>query len=118
MPLRMTPEARSAYRAERDDAAAATEPTTVWWHLERAHILAQPFAAAHVGSHLAMFRQGLRDRDAVEVAGQALRVVVAAPPSLLSRYPTGNTGRARVPLRAEMPVPDDIAELLTDHGAA
>jgi len=63
-----------------------------------------------------MLRRGLRDRDGVEVAGQTLRVVIAAPPSLLGRYPTGNSGRARMPLRAEKPVPDDIAAVLANHG--
>ena len=115
MPLRLTDQVRPAYRTERRAAAAAPDATTAWCHLERAHILAQPFALAHVGSHVAMLRQGLRDRDAVEVAGQMLRVVVAAPPSLLGRYPTGNTGRARMPLRAEKLMPDDIAAGLADH---
>lgn len=114
MPLRLNPRARLTYRTERRAAASAPDATAAWHHLERAHIVAQPFAVAHVGSHLAMLRQGLRDRDTVEVAGQVLRVVVAAPPSLLGRYPTGNTGRARVPLRAEMPIPDDLGDQLPE----
>lgn len=117
MALRLTPELRNAYRAERRSAAVAGDPATAWYHLERAHILAQPFAVAHVGSHVAMLRQGLRDRDGIEVAGQVLRAAVAAPPSLLGRYPTGNTGRARVPLRAEMPIPEDLAVTLDRHRA-
>lgn len=113
MPL----EVRAAYRKERRAAGAAPDAATVWRHLERAHILAQPFAVAHVGSHFAMLRQGVRDRDTLEVVGQLVRVIVAAPPSLLGRYPTGNTGRARVALRATLPVPEDLARVLVPAGS-
>lgn len=116
MPLRMPPKVQAAYREERRAAAAAPDAATAWRHLERAHILAQPFAVAHVGSHIAMLRQGVRDHDTREIAGQVIRVIVAAPPSLLGRYPTGNTGRARVALRATLPVPEDLASLLATGG--
>ena len=112
MAMRMPAEVRRAYRAERQAAADAANPATAWHHLERAHVLAQPFPAAHVGSNVAMLRQGIRDRDVVEVLGQTLRVLVAAPPSVFGRYPSGNTGRARVGLRAEFPVPEDLRRLL------
>lgn len=108
MTVRMTLEAKAAYAIERRAAASAVDTVTAWRHLERAHIVAQPFAIAHVGSHVAMLRQAVRDRDAVEVAGQIVRVLVAGPPSLLGRYPIGNTGRARVPLRARLSVPADL----------
>lgn len=112
MPIRLTATARHVYNTERRAAATALDPATRWRHLERAHIVAQPFAIAHVSAHAAMLRQAIRDRDLVEVLGQALRVTVAAPPSLTGSYPAGNTGRARVPLRARMPLPDDLTELL------
>lgn len=109
MRIRLTDPARHLYTTERRAAAEATDTATRWRHLERAHIVAQPFAIAHVASHLAMLRQAIHDRDTVEIAGQLLRITVAAPPSLTGRYPPGNTGRARVPLRAHMPIPADLA---------
>jgi hypothetical protein len=85
-----------------------------WRHLERAHILSQPWAVDHVRVHIAMLRRAWHERDRVEVRGQLVRLLVAGPGSLVDRYPVGNTGRARV--RATQPMPitdDDIAQLLS-----
>jgi hypothetical protein len=38
-----------------------------------------------------MLRYGLRHRDLREIAGQMLRLTVAAPGSWTGRYPVGNT---------------------------
>jgi len=37
---------------------------------------------------------------------------VAGPGSLSGRYPTGNTGRARVPATQPMPIRSDLAKML------
>jgi hypothetical protein len=92
-------------RAERD---APRE----WHHLERAHVLSQPIATAHVRTHLAMLAHGLRRRDRREIAGQVVRLLVAGPGSLSGRYPVGNTGGADVSALAPMPIPDDLRDLL------
>lgn len=113
----MGPAHRAAYRAERVAAAdcrAAGDIAGAWRHLERAHVVAQPFALAHVGSHVAMLRLAIRPWDRTEVAGQLVRIVVAGPGSLAGRIPAGNSGRARVALTAEMPLPPDLAELMAD----
>lgn len=47
-----------------------------------------------------------------EVLGQAIRVVVAAPGSALSRYPVRSVGTTRVGLRAPMPVAADLQAVL------
>lgn len=78
-----------------------------WRHLERAHILSQPWAVDHVRVHVEMLRCARHERDRVEVRGQLLRLVVAGPGSLVGRYPVGNTGRARVPATMPMPIVDD-----------
>jgi len=83
-----------------------------WKHLERAHILSQPMAGAHVRTHVAMLAYGLRRRDAHEIVGQLLRLVVAAPGSWTGRYPVGNTGGADVSALRPMPVPDDLRAML------
>ena len=56
-------------------------------HLERAHILSQPFAVAHVRTHLAMLAYAIRNRDRRENAGQVIRLLVAGPGSAMGRYP-------------------------------
>jgi hypothetical protein len=80
--------------------------------LERAHILSQPLAGAHVRTHLAMLAYALRRRDGHEIVGQVLRVIVAGPGSWTGRYPVGNTGGANVSAFRPMPVPDDLRPLL------
>lgn len=114
MRLRMGSSQRAAYGLERAaaiEALRAGQHERAWRHLERAHVVAQPFPVAHVGAHVAMLRLGWRLRDRVEVVGQVVRIVAAGPGSAFGRYPRGNTGRARVPLRAEMSVPPDLALL-------
>ncbi|MEJ7584647.1 MAG: DUF3703 domain-containing protein, partial [Acidimicrobiales bacterium] len=106
---------RQAYAAERagaDASLARNDVPSAWQHLERAHVIAQPFAVTHVGAHAAMLRLGWRTRDSGEIAGQLVRIAVAGPASLRGRIPVGNTGRARVPLRQRMPVPADLLDVV------
>ncbi|MET7831354.1 DUF3703 domain-containing protein [Micromonospora sediminicola] len=109
---RMPPAVREAFDAELATARTATDPATAWRAAERAHILSQPWPWPHTMVHAAMLRRALRELDPVEAIGQVIRLAVAGPGSALGRYPTGNTGRARVPLTQPMPLPDDLAALL------
>lgn len=108
MPARV----RAAYQAEMRAARAADDAAERWRHLERAHILSQPWP--HTRNHIAMFALAVRQRDRREALGQMVRITVAAPGSALGRYPEGNTGRARVGLTQPMPVPEDLAAVLAD----
>ena len=99
---------RTAAREARQRDDAEDE----WRHLERAHVLSQPMAIAHVRTHVAMLGYGLRRRDGHEIVGQLLRVVVAAPGTWTGRYPVGNTGGANVSALKPMPIPDDLQALL------
>jgi hypothetical protein len=106
----------SAERTAARDARRRGDTTSEWAHLERAHIVSQPMAVAHVRTHLAMLAAGLRRRDRAEVLGQILRTLVAAPGSWTGRYPRGNTGGADVSALRPMPIPDDLRELLDPEG--
>lgn len=99
---------RAAARTSRSEGEATGE----WAHLERAHILSQPMAVAHVRTHVAMLRVAVRRRDLREVVGQLLRVAVAGPGSVTGRYPVGNTGGANVSATLVMPIPDDLQQIL------
>ena len=110
---------RGALRAAWSDETAAARAARArgdiaaeWRHLERAHILSQPMAAAHVRTHLAMLAYAVRRRDPHETVGQVLRVIVAGPGSWTGRYPVGNTGGANVSAFQPMPVPDDLRAIL------
>ena len=88
-----------------------------WRHLERAHVLSQPWAWDHISVHASMLRRACHESDRVEVRGQLLRLVVAGPGSLANRYPIGNVGRARVPATTPMTIADDdIRAALTEAG--
>jgi Protein of unknown function (DUF3703) len=99
---------RTAARAARRRADADGE----WRHLERAHVLSQPMACAHVRTHVAMLGYGLRHHDRPEIVGQLLRLVLAAPGTWTGRYPVGNTGGANVSALTPMPIPDDLQAVL------
>ena len=104
-----------AWRIEFNAARAARvrlDDPAQWRHLERAHILSQPMARPHVRTHVAMLAAGLRRRDRREVLGQLGRVVLAAPGSLVGKYPVGNTGVASVSAFEPMPIPDDLQAVL------
>jgi hypothetical protein len=111
----MTNAVHDAWDAERTQADAARtrrDAADEWAHLERAHILSQPSAGPHVRTHASMLGAAVRRRDGREIAGQLLRVLVAAPGSWTGRYPVGNTGSADVSARLVMDVPDDLQRIL------
>jgi Protein of unknown function (DUF3703) len=118
VPLRAPQPIREALHRElaatRSDGASTEDG---WRHLERAHILSQPWAVDHVRVHAAMLRSAWKQRDGVEIRGQLIRLIVAGPGSALGRYPIGNTGRARVSATAPMPIDDtDIVTMLAEAG--
>ena len=83
-----------------------------WLRLERAHILSQPLALAHLRTHLAMLNFAIRNCDRYEIAGQLVRLLVAGPGSALGRYPVGNTGGSNVSAVAPMPIPPELRAVL------
>ncbi|MBG0832008.1 DUF3703 domain-containing protein [Planomonospora sp. ID67723] len=103
---------RAAYATEMAAARTTGDPVARWRHLERAHILSQPWAWPHTRNHMAMFALAVTQRDRREAFGQVIRILVAAPGSALGRYPEGNTGRTRAGLTRPMPMPADLATLM------
>ena len=87
-----------------------------WSLLEDAHVLSQPWAWRHVRVHGSMFVAAIVQRDVREVRGQLSRIAVAGFGSMSGRYPTGNTGRARVPATQQMPIRSDLAKILERSG--
>lgn len=118
MPRRspMPPALLEAFTAEMSAARAPGPTARRWRAAERAHILSQPWPGPHTSTHAVMLRLALRDRDAREVLGQLVRLVVAGPGSAAGNYPDGNTGRARAGLTTPMPIPADLAVLLESAG--
>ena len=105
-------EAWETERARARSARASGDVAEEWRHLERAHILSQPMAGAHLRTHAAMLGSAVRRRDIHEVLGQFLRLMVAGPGSLTGRYPVGNTGGANVSAFKPMTIPEDLRAAL------
>ena len=115
----MTTEIREVIRQNLAQARTARVSGTwdlCWSLLEDAHVLSQPWVWPHVRVHAAMLAAGWRARDAREVRGQLLRLLAGGPASAVRRYPTGNTGRARVSAIQSMPIRPDLAEILARAG--
>jgi hypothetical protein len=116
---RMTTEIRNTINKNMIDARKARKERqwdVCWLLLEDAHVLSQPWAWPHIRVHAAMLVAGWRARDSREVRGQLLRLMVGGPASAIRRYPTGNTGRARVSAIQPMPMRADLAEMLARAG--
>lgn len=94
----------TAYR----EARARKEIEVAWHHLERAHIISQPYLGPHLASHWAMLGFAFDQRDWREVAGQIVRLVLAPLGALTGRIPMGNTGRSNVSAFKPMPITDDL----------
>ncbi|MEU4719503.1 DUF3703 domain-containing protein [Nonomuraea dietziae] len=111
---RMPARVRAAYNSEMNAARTAADPQDRWRHLERAHIISQPWPWPHTRNHIGMLALAVAQRDRREAIGQVIRIIVAAPGSALGRYPEGNTGRASVPITQPQPIPADLATLLSN----
>jgi hypothetical protein len=99
----------AAYRAAR----SAHDWDKAWSALERAHIVSQPYLGPHLANHWAMLCFAVALRDAKEVVGQIVRLVLAPLGPLSGRIPTGNIGRATVSAFKPMPIPEDLRKAIT-----
>lgn len=105
---------RDAFAAEASAARAAMAEggsPTAYHHLERAHVLGQPWAGSHSWTHWMMLRLAMRDRDVREASGQIVRLAAGGLLSLVGWLPAGNSGRASVSAIRPMPVPPDLRHL-------
>ena len=83
-----------------------------WRHLERAHILGQPYPVAHTFVHLKMLYFGVRTKNVTEVFGQIPRLVFGGVKSFVGTVPVGNTGGANVPPLKSMEIPTELKKIL------
>ena len=91
------------------NAFAAKHFQQSWRHLERAHILGQPYPLEHTAVHWKMLRFGISIKNTKEVFGQIPRLLVGGVKSFVGNIPVGNTGGANVPPLQPMEIPEDIA---------
>ena len=83
-----------------------------WRHLERAHILAQPYPIEHTTVHWKMLQFGIRIKNGTEILGQLPRLIFGGVKSFVGKIPVGNTGGADVAAWQPMPIPDDLTAII------
>lgn len=86
-----------------------------WRHLERAHILGQPWPREHSHVHWVMLKFGFRIKDTREIVGQIPRLLVGGVKSFVGTIPVGNTGGANVPPLRPMEIPEDLQAILKPY---
>lgn len=86
-----------------------------WRHLERAHILGQPWPREHSHVHWVMLKFGFRIKDMREIVGQIPRLPVGGVKSFVGTIPVGNTGGADVPPLRPMEIPEDLQATLKPY---
>ena len=79
-----------------------------WRHLERAHILGQPYPVAHTAVHWKMLKFVIKIKNGKEIIGQIPRLLVGGVKSFVGKIPVGNTGGANVPPLQPMEIPDEL----------
>jgi hypothetical protein len=105
-----------AVTSELTTARMTDDSEIAWRALVRAHVISQPDLPRHLAVHTGMLSQAIHERDAREVAGQVLRLVLAPLGHVLGRTPWGNPGRATVSKFAKAPLPADVARLYAEAG--
>ncbi len=86
-----------------------------WRHLERAHILGQPWAVEHTAVHWMMLKFGFKIKNWREILGQLPRLLVGGIKSFVGKIPVGNTGGSNVPPLQPMEIPDDLKAILSQY---
>ncbi len=86
-----------------------------WRHLERAHILGQPYPAAHTTVHWKMLKFGIRLKNSREVIGQIPRLLIGGVKSFVGKIPVGNTGGVDVPPLLPMQIPEDLLLIINEN---
>lgn len=84
-------------------------------HLERAHILGQPYPIAHSFVHWKMLVFGIKTKNTKEIIGQIPRLLIGGVKSFAGNIPVGNTGGANVPPLQPMQIPEDLLNLIQTY---
>ena len=93
-------------------AQSAADPEQAWLHLEAAHVVGQLRLWPHTVTHMRMLRLALRQGNALEAAGQLLRLAMVPLGHLSGRLPLGNPGRSTVSAFAPLPVRPELQALI------
>jgi hypothetical protein len=85
-------------------------------HLERIHIVSQPFPIEHTLTHLRMLSFAIRTFRPFEILVQLIYSLFSFKFSLLNIFPQGNTGGANAITKGAMTIPKDLQEEMLKKG--
>ncbi|WP_445454971.1 DUF3703 domain-containing protein [Flavobacterium sp. HNIBRBA15423] len=111
MPNKLIPFYQNELEAVKDNLEQ-NKLQNAWYHLERAHIIAQKYPYEHTFVLWKMVQFGIKIKSAKEVMGQIPRLLVGGVKSFVGHIPVGNTGGANVPPLKTMEIPKDLKEIL------
>ena len=111
MPNKLIPFYQKELEAFKDNLQA-DKLNMAWYHLERAHIIAQKYPYEHTFVHCKMLQFGMKIKSSKEIIGQIPRLLIGGVKSFVGQVPVGNTGGANVPPLKPMEIPIDIKEIL------
>jgi hypothetical protein len=114
MPERLHPHYKQELEAYRL-ALSQNNLQKSWNHLERAHILGQPYPFEHSKVHWLMLKFGIHIKNSREIIGQIPRLLVGGVKSFVGKIPVGNTGGANVPPLKPMEIPDDLQRIISEN---
>lgn len=83
-----------------------------FYHLERAHVIGQPFVVPHAVCHYLMLGVELRRRRTEAALGQFVRIVLGILGSAVGVVPTGNTGGTDISMFKRMPVEPELQDAI------
>jgi hypothetical protein len=81
-------------------------------HLERAHVLGQPFVGPHWKAHASMLELEVRQRRFGAAWGQVLRLFLGAIGSAVGVIPVGNTGGSDISMFERLPIAPDLQAII------
>lgn len=84
-------------------------------HLERIHIISQPFPLAHTLIHLRMLKFAMLRFKPIEILVQFMYSLFSAKFSLLHIFPLGNTGGANALKKGRMEIPEDLLSIINSN---
>ncbi len=85
-------------------------------HLERVHIVSQPFPWQHTVIHFRMLTFAIRTFRPLEILVQFFYTLFSGKFSMLNIFPSGNTGGASALLKGKMAIPADIKSEMVKAG--
>ncbi|MBL7764733.1 MAG: DUF3703 domain-containing protein [Chitinophagaceae bacterium] len=95
-----------------DEAFSNKNYEKAFSHLERIHIVSQPFAIAHTISHLRMLKFAILTFRPFEILVQIIYTLLGGLLSLIGLVPLGNTGGANAISKGNMEIPNDIQTII------